>query len=219
MVDVNIVLLVDKNSKTTNIKKKLESFGYRVPYVTSSAREAVEKALEIMPDIILMDITRKEEIETINTFSKIYESNIPIIYLNTHFEDSEIGLINQINHYRYIIQAHKSSELKYALDVTVHRNNIEKILKCDEKQYTDTLNTIPEGLIILAPEGGFIYVNKIFEDITGYKKEELIGHNIQEFVDNDQTTLLEESKKKIQNGETFEMQYKFNKKMDQHSGP
>jgi PAS domain S-box-containing protein len=209
---VNILLLVDKNSKTTNIKNKLESFGYRVPYVTASAREAVAKALEILPDIILMDITRKAEIETINTFTKISESNIPIIYLNTHSQDSEIGLLNQINHYRYIIQAHKSSELKYALDVALHRNTIEKILNGDEKQYTDTLNNITEGLTILAPEGGFIYVNKIFEDMIGYKKEELIGHNIQEFIDNHELPLMEEAMKKIQNDETFEIQIKFIKK-------
>ncbi len=203
---------MDKNSKTTNIKNKLESFGYRVPYVTANAGEAVEKALEIIPDIILMDITRKEEIESINTFSKISESNIPIIYLNTHSEDSEIGLLNQINHYRYIIQAHKSSELEYALDVALHRNNIEKILKGDEKQYTDALNSVPEGLTIIALEGGFIYVNTIFEDMIGYKKEELIGHNIQEFIDNHGLHLMEESMKKIQNDEKFEIQIKFIKK-------
>ena len=212
LVGVNILLLVDKNSKTTNIKNKLESFSYKVPYVTSSAKEAVEKALEIIPDIILMNITRKKEIEAVNTFSKIYESNIPIIYLNTHSKDSEIGLINQINHYRYIIQAHKSSELKYALDVVLHRNNIEKILKGEEKQYTETSNTLPEGLTIIAPEGGFIYVNKIFEAMIGYKKEELIGHDILEFIDDSELHQMEESLKKILDGETFEMQCKFNRK-------
>jgi len=52
MVAVKILLVDDNNLQTTDIKVKLESFGYDVSYVASRCKEA----LEIMPDLILMDI-------------------------------------------------------------------------------------------------------------------------------------------------------------------
>ena len=54
-----------------DIKHTLESFGYEVPYVASSGEEAVEKALEIMPDLILMDIVLKGDSDGIEAVSKI----------------------------------------------------------------------------------------------------------------------------------------------------
>ena len=54
MADVKILLVKDENLESMDIKRTLESFGFEVPYVASSG-EAVKKALEIMPDLILME--------------------------------------------------------------------------------------------------------------------------------------------------------------------
>jgi CheY-like chemotaxis protein len=59
MVDIKILLVEDDAIEALDIKKTLESFGYSVPYVASRGEEAVTKALELMPDLILMDIVLK----------------------------------------------------------------------------------------------------------------------------------------------------------------
>ena len=43
----------------------LKYFGYQIPYVTSSCKDAADKSLEIMPDLILMDILLKGSIDCI----------------------------------------------------------------------------------------------------------------------------------------------------------
>lgn len=212
MEAVKILLVDDNNPKTKDIKNELESFGYEVPYVASNGKEVVEKALEIIPDLILVDIVLKKEIEDTNSISKINDLNIPIIYLNTHDEEFKIEIMRQINHYRYIVESNKPNELKYAIDVAVHRNKIENMLKGNEKQYTNTMNSTQEGVTIFAPEGGFIYVNKTFEAMIGFKKQELIGHDILEFMDDDQIPLIKDSLQKIQNREKFEIECKFQRK-------
>ena len=59
MADVNILLVEDESVEALDIKHTLESFGYEVPYIASRGEEAVEKAFEIMPDLVLIDIVLK----------------------------------------------------------------------------------------------------------------------------------------------------------------
>ncbi|MBI4813298.1 MAG: response regulator, partial [Methanobacterium sp.] len=71
MVKEKILLVEDDGIEAMDIKRTLESWGYEVPYVASSGEEAINKALEITPDLILMDIVLKGEIDGIDVASKI----------------------------------------------------------------------------------------------------------------------------------------------------
>ena len=51
MSDVNILLVEDESIEAMDIKRTLESFGFKVPYVASSGEKALEKAIEIKPDL------------------------------------------------------------------------------------------------------------------------------------------------------------------------
>ena len=104
MADVKILLVEDENIEAMDIKRTLESFGYEVPYVVSSSEEAVEKALDMMPDLILMDIILKGEIDGIETVSKIKDLNIPVIYLTAHFDDKTIQKAKITELFGYIIK-------------------------------------------------------------------------------------------------------------------
>lgn len=90
MVREKILLVEDESIEAMDIKHTLESFGYEVPYVATSGEEAVEKALEIMPDLILMDIVLKGDIDGVEAASMIKDFNIPLIYLTAHSEENTI---------------------------------------------------------------------------------------------------------------------------------
>jgi CheY-like chemotaxis protein len=90
MADIKILLVEDESKEAMDIKRTLEFFGYDVPYVASNGEEAVEKALSIMPDLILMDIVLMGDSDGIEVASKIKELNIPVIYLTAHSEESTI---------------------------------------------------------------------------------------------------------------------------------
>jgi PAS domain S-box-containing protein len=212
MADFKILLVEDESIESMDIKRTLESFGYEVPYIASSSEEAVEKALEIMPDLILIDIILKGEIDGIETVSKIKDLNIPIIYLTAHSEESTIKRVKLTEPYGYIIKPYDRTELKYAIELAIYKNKMEEKLKTSEKLYRGIIETTHEGVAISDPEGCFTYVNSRFEDMIGFKKEELIGHDILEFMDDDQKPLIKNSRKRIHNGEKFEIQCKFQRK-------
>ena len=125
MVGEKILLVEDESIEAMDIKRTLESFGYEVPYIATSGEEAVEKALEIMPDLILMDIVLKGDIDGVEAASMIKDFNIPLIYLTAHSEENTIERAKLTEPQGYIIKPYDVSEIKYAIDLAIYKNQME----------------------------------------------------------------------------------------------
>ncbi len=87
LADIKIILVEDENIDAMDIKETLESFNYEVPYVASTGIDAIKHILEIMPDLILIDIVLKGDMDGIELAYKIKELGIPFIYLTAHAEE------------------------------------------------------------------------------------------------------------------------------------
>src|SRR5665647_82567 len=86
-----ILIVEDESIEALDIKHALESFGYEVPNIATSGEDAVELALDIKPDLILMDIILKGNTDGIAAAAKIKELNIPVIYLTAYSEESKVN--------------------------------------------------------------------------------------------------------------------------------
>ncbi len=160
----------------------MESFGYEVPYVASSGEEAVEKALEIMPDLILMDIILKGDIDGIEAVSNIKDRNIPVIYLTAHSKESTIERAKLTEPYGYIIKPYDRTELKYAIELAIYKNQMEKELKESEKKFHLLFENSPLPYQSLDENGFILDINPTWLDILGYTKDEVIGKNFADFL-------------------------------------
>ncbi len=75
IVEDNIIIAID-------IQGRIESFGYSVPAIVASGDEALVKASELKPDLVLMDIGLKGKMTGIEAGKKIREDlKIPVLYL------------------------------------------------------------------------------------------------------------------------------------------
>jgi len=60
----------------------LESFGYLVPAIVMTGRDAIRVAGELRPDVVLMDILLGGDLDGVGAALQIRESyDIPVIYL------------------------------------------------------------------------------------------------------------------------------------------
>ncbi|HNQ66726.1 MAG TPA: response regulator, partial [Smithella sp.] len=87
----NILIVEDDQSSSAMLKGLLENSGYGVVDIVSSGEEAVRKALNSRPDIILMDISLRGAVDGIDACGKIKErADIPVIYLTINADDAII---------------------------------------------------------------------------------------------------------------------------------
>ncbi|MDP3486258.1 MAG: PAS domain S-box protein [Methanobacteriaceae archaeon] len=176
MLAKKILLVEDECIEALDIKRTLESFGYEVPYIASSGEETVDKALKIMPDLILMDIILKGESNGINDASKIKEINIPIIYLTANLEESTIEKAKFTEPYDYIIKPYDPIELKYAIELAIYKTQTEKELKQSEKRFRHILeNSLDAAYRRNLDIDEYDYLSPVIEQVLGYSAEEFIS--------------------------------------------
>ncbi|EKQ55726.1 MAG: PAS domain S-box [Methanobacterium sp. Maddingley MBC34] len=205
-----ILLVEDDGIEAMDIKRTLESFGYDVPYVASQGEEAIGKTLEIQPDLILMDIVLKGEINGIDTASKIKELSIPVIYLTAHSEDATVQRAKLTEPYGYIIKPYDSYELKYAIELALYKSKMEKKLRESERRYKFIVEAANEGIWSMDADFNTIYVNQKMAQMLGYTVDEMMGKPVTTFMfDEDIPDHQKRMKKRFEGAsESYERRFK-----------
>lgn len=176
MGDVKILLVEDESIEAMDIKRILESFGYEVPHVARSGNEAIVKAFQILPDIILMDIVLKGEINGIGVASKIKDLDIPVIYLTAHSEESTVQKAKHTEPYGYLIKPYDPMDLKNAIELALYRHEMENKLRKSEERYRSILENIQDAYFRADPEGRILMASPSAASMYHYKNtDELIG--------------------------------------------
>jgi len=63
MNEASILVVEDESLVAKDIQNRLKKFGYNVPAIATSGEEAIKKAGEFSPDLVLMDIRLKGKMD------------------------------------------------------------------------------------------------------------------------------------------------------------
>lgn len=126
MKNAEILVVEDESITAMDIKHKLERLGYKVLAIESSGRKAIERTRELKPDLILMDIILKGEIDGIDAAARIHgDFDIPIIYLTAYFDDMILERAKLTDPYGYIIKPFSDGELKSAIEIALYKHALK----------------------------------------------------------------------------------------------
>jgi signal transduction histidine kinase len=110
-----------------DIMENLESLGYQVTEMVTSGEQAIQKAWEIKPDLILMDIILKGRIDGITAAAEIYNNlNIPIVYLTAHTDEKTLLRAKSTKPFGYIIKPFDRKDLQTTIEMAITRYDAER---------------------------------------------------------------------------------------------
>ena len=156
--------------------KSLQSMGYQVVAVASYGEEAIEKAHELKPDIILMDIILKGSMDGIDVARAISKLEIPVIYITAIPDDATINRALLSAPYGYLVKPLDDFKLKISIEVALYKKLMEDKLKQSQENYYQTIFENTGAANIIVEENKLIsLVNTEFSSLTGYSKEETEG--------------------------------------------
>jgi PAS domain S-box-containing protein len=176
MPATQVLIVEDENIIAEDLKHSLQNLGYDVSGVASSGREAIEKADEVQPDVVLMDIMLKGDmdgVEAANHISRAYE--IPVVYLTAHADDQTFHRAKITEPYGYIIKPYEERELQIAIEMALYKYQAESRLRKMEQWLTTTLKSIGEAVITTDVSGTITFMNAVAEKLSGYKQETALG--------------------------------------------
>ncbi|MDP3623580.1 MAG: response regulator [Methanobacteriaceae archaeon] len=111
-----IIIVEDEGIGAMDLKYTLESMGHEVVYIASRGEEAIEKSLELLPDLVLMDIILKGDIDGITAAEELHKFDIPFVYLTANSENATQKRALATKPRGYILKPFENRELKEVVE-------------------------------------------------------------------------------------------------------
>ncbi len=121
------MIVEDEWTVAEDIKISLQNLGYTISSVMSSGKEAIQKAEEDRPDLVLMDIVLQGEMDGIEAANQIRSRfNIPIVYLTAYADDKVLERAKITEPSGYIVKPFINEDLKIAIEIALYKHKAEK---------------------------------------------------------------------------------------------
>ena len=120
MGQAKILIAEDTRIVALDIQSRLQEWGYAVPAVVSSAEEAIRKAAETGPDLVLMDIKLKGKMDGIEAAAHIKaQFGIPVIYLTAYLDQDTLQRARDTEPLGYVTKPYEERELSTTIEMAL----------------------------------------------------------------------------------------------------
>jgi PAS domain S-box-containing protein len=178
MDTIEILVVEDEGVVALDIQARLTKLGYAVPAVADTGEEAVWKAAEMRPDLVLMDIRLKGEMDGVEAAKRIRaDLDIPVVYLTAYADETTVQRAIVSEPFGYLRKPIVERELQTTIDIALHKHSMEQKLRESERWLSTTLSSIGDAVIATDTQGRVQFINPAAEALTGWQKLGILGRD------------------------------------------
>lgn len=186
MAKAKILIVEDESIVAKDIQNSLKKLGYNVPTIVASGEKAIQEVEIMKPDLVLMDIILKGDMNGIEAATIINEKfNTPVIFLTANADDTTVNKAKLSEPYGYIIKPFREKELQTTIEMALYKHEKVAELKKERDYYYSIVENkeVKDSIFVRSD----YRLNKIrFEEI--YYIEALKDYVIINTADNNYTT-------------------------------
>ena len=125
---VNILVVEDRFIVAEDLANNLRKFGYEVVGTVMTAEEAIESATRLKPDIILMDIHLKGQIDGIEAARRIkIKTGLSVVYITAHTDDKTLQRANDTDPLGFLVKPYDERQLYTTIELALIHQTAEKL--------------------------------------------------------------------------------------------
>ncbi|MBN1347921.1 PAS domain S-box protein [candidate division KSB1 bacterium] len=196
MNKIQLLIVEDERLVSEDLRRCLEKLDYHIAGIASSGEEALQKAEEQKPDLVLMDIILRGKMNGIEAANRIRSCfNIPIVYLTAYTDTDTLTRAKVTEPYGYIVKPFDERDLYCTIEMALYKDKIEKKAKSSEQWFSTTLTSLSEAVITTDTNGSITFMNPVAEALTGWIHQDALGKNFKEvfqIVTDDKRTPVED---------------------------
>jgi diguanylate cyclase (GGDEF)-like protein len=123
----SILIVEDEGIVAQDLMEALTRLGYRISGVASEGAQAVAMATQLQPELVVMDVSLRGEIDGIQAARMMQEhSHLPIIFLTGHRDSETLQRAVLTGPMGYLIKPFQEDELRCAIEVAIHKHRAER---------------------------------------------------------------------------------------------
>ncbi len=177
MPDVNILVVEDERIIARELQTDLEEMGYAVTGIVNSGEKAIQHAQEKKPDLILMDIRLRTEMDGIEAASQIFtQFKIPVIFISAFTDDTLIQRAKKVGSFGYLVKPYEKRELYACIEMALYKTQTEKKLEEIEKYSRAIFEQSPLSIQVFDKNGLTLNVNRAWSELWQRSPDEVIGN-------------------------------------------
>ena len=181
MTKTTVLVVEDEKIIAKGIEKRLKGLGYAVAGLASTGEEAVRLAVELRPDLILMDInlgTGIDGVEAAGLIRKLIDA--PVVFLTAFSDDATLRRAKITEPHGYVLKPYEDKDLQTAIEIGVYRHRTDRRLRENEQWLAATLSSIGDGVIATDAAGRVRFLNTLAEQLTGWTQADAAGRDVRE---------------------------------------
>lgn len=179
----SILVVEDEAVVALDLKMQLEDLGYDVVGIADNSVQALELARRHRPDLTLMDIKLKGNIDGIETAGTMrLELNLPVIFLTSFSDSQTVRRAAETAPYGYLTKPFQIKELTAGVEVALYKSSMERREHHADRWFASTLRCVTDGVVMTLLDQTVRFINPAAEALTGWALTEAIGRPIDEVV-------------------------------------
>lgn len=181
MTKTSILVVEDEHIVARDIAARLQRRGYDVVGIASTATEAIQEAGRAHPDLVLMDIMLRGDVDGITAADQIRDLYaIPVVYLTAYADEHTLQRAKVTDAFGYILKPFEERELYITIEMALYKHRMEARLRESERWLATTLRSIGDGIIAADTSGIITFVNPVAEQLTEWTSAEALQHQLAE---------------------------------------
>ncbi len=185
-----VLIVEDESIIAKDIEVTLKGLGYRVCGTADTGPGAISLIEETQPDVILMDVLLRGELDGIEAAREIQERfRLPVVFLTAYADEATLRRAETTEPFGYILKPFDERELHVALVMALCRHKAYAEVEERVRQRTEDLARSEErfrllvdcvrdySILMLDAQGYISSWNQGAERITGYTSGEILGQH------------------------------------------
>jgi PAS domain S-box-containing protein len=181
MVKIRILIVEDEALLALSVQRLLNRLGYDAFGVAASGDEAVETARRERPDLIMMDIHLRGEMDGIQVAERIRDFlDVPIVYTTAFSDEETVERAKKTEPSAFLLKPYDTRDLQVTIEISYHRYRAERRIRENEQRISTILRCIDDSVVTTDNSGAVTFMNPNAERLTGWKGGEAAGKRVDE---------------------------------------
>jgi two-component system cell cycle sensor histidine kinase/response regulator CckA len=137
-----IFVVEDERIVARSLQKQLTALGYDFVGNASSGEEAIRQAEELLPDLVIMDISLEGPIDGVAAAATIPQRfRIPVVYLTAYSSKEIVARAKISEPFGYILKPYEERELHVVIETALYKHRMERRQQ-DREQWLPLLSRV-----------------------------------------------------------------------------
>lgn len=178
-----IMIVEDDEIISCYLEEVLADMGYEISVIVDNGRDAIEKASVCNPDLILMDIILRGDMDGIEASAAIKKKHeTPIIYLTAHADEPTVERARLTEPHGFLNKPVREADLLAAINFALQRSELEKKLRERESLYRELVENSNSIILRMDTRGIVTFMNHYGLTFFGFREYDVVGRSVVETI-------------------------------------